>query len=232
MKDQYFGDENDYHKYGLLRSIIRVGDFRTLAVWMLTPDDGSPDGRFIRYLEDPVKWSQFDPNLFDQFNTRIEEFMIAFGALIFVLFCVGLILAIVFWLVRLTAQAGMIDAASRLDAGEEVTLGAALSAGWQRLLKMVGLDLVIAAIFIVFGLFMGSSVGLATIWPLSQIIAWHRLFGWFAVSLPACVFGEGIAFAADFAHTTVPLVALSISCITGLELIRLQARKSLRPNLR
>ena len=84
---------------------------------------------------------------------------------------------------------------------------------------------------VVFGLFMGGSVGLATILPLSQIIAWPRLFGWFAVSLPAWVLGEGIAFAADFAHATVPLVALAISCLTGLELLRLQARKTFTPNM-
>jgi hypothetical protein len=83
-----------------------------------------------------------------------------------------------------------------------------------------------------FGLFMGSSVGLATIWPLSQIIAWPRLFGWFAISLPAWVLGERIAFAADFAHATVPLVALAISCLTGLELLRLQISTSAKSDFR
>ena len=33
MKDQYFGDINDYRKYGLLRPIIASSG------WMLTPDD-------------------------------------------------------------------------------------------------------------------------------------------------------------------------------------------------
>ncbi len=100
----------------------------------------------------------FDPNMIDQFGTQMEEFWIAFGALFLVLICVGFIVGIILWLVRLTAQAGMIDAASRLDAGEEVTLGAALSAGWQRLMGMVGLDLVIAAIFILFGIVMAVLV--------------------------------------------------------------------------
>ncbi len=96
----------------------------------------------------------FDPNLIEQFGSRMQEFWIAFGVLILGLICVAFIVGIILWLVRLTAQAGMIDAASRLDAGEEVTFGAAISAGWRRLMGMVGLDLVIAAIFIVFGIVM------------------------------------------------------------------------------
>ena len=100
----------------------------------------------------------FDPNLIEQFGSRMQEFWIAFGALILGLICVAFILGIILWLVRLTAQAGMIDAASRLDAGEEVTFGAAISAGWRRLMGMVGLDLVIAAIFIVFGIVMALLV--------------------------------------------------------------------------
>lgn len=64
MKDQYFGDINDYRKYGLLRAIIRASGFRILVAWMLTPDDGSTDGKLISYLEHPGKWSRHDPVLF------------------------------------------------------------------------------------------------------------------------------------------------------------------------
>lgn len=71
MKDQYFGDINDYRKYGLLRSIIRLGEFRLLATWMLTSDDGSTDGKFVSYLEDPAKWSNHDPILFG----RLKELL-------------------------------------------------------------------------------------------------------------------------------------------------------------
>jgi hypothetical protein len=49
MKNQYFGDVNDYAKYGLLRVFspyLRVG-----VVWMMTPDDSSNDGRKMGYLE-------------------------------------------------------------------------------------------------------------------------------------------------------------------------------------
>ena len=66
MKNQYFGDVNDYMKYGLLRSIIRVTKFRVLVAWMLTPDDGSPDGNLTSYLEKPVEWRHHDSELFDE----------------------------------------------------------------------------------------------------------------------------------------------------------------------
>lgn len=49
MKNQYFGDVNDYEKYGLLRALSRR--LTVAVIWMLTPDDGSNDGRKTRYLE-------------------------------------------------------------------------------------------------------------------------------------------------------------------------------------
>jgi hypothetical protein len=63
MKDQYFGDINDYRKYGLLRAIIRTTGFRIMVAWMLTPDDQSTDGKFVSYLEHPDKWAHHDPVL-------------------------------------------------------------------------------------------------------------------------------------------------------------------------
>lgn len=65
MKDQYFGDINDYRKYGLLRAISDVTQLQTLVAWMLTPDDGSTDGKFTAYLEQPKVWRAHDSALFD-----------------------------------------------------------------------------------------------------------------------------------------------------------------------
>jgi len=73
MKDQYFGDINDYRKYGLLRAIIRASGFRILVAWMLTPDDGSTDGKFIAYLEHPDKWSRHDPVLFQKIKELLAS---------------------------------------------------------------------------------------------------------------------------------------------------------------
>ena len=73
MKDQYFGDINDYRKYGLLRSIIRASTFRLLVAWMLTPDDESTDGKFITYLENPERWSGHDPVLFQTIRALLAR---------------------------------------------------------------------------------------------------------------------------------------------------------------
>jgi hypothetical protein len=63
MKHQYFGDVNDYVKYGLLRCFAAAG-FRVGVLWMLTPEDGRPDGRKTKYLSRPEKWKHHDPHLF------------------------------------------------------------------------------------------------------------------------------------------------------------------------
>ena len=64
MKNQYFGDINDYRKYGLLRALQSKGGGKLLVAWMLTPDDGSRDGGFRAYLQDRATWRQYDPDLF------------------------------------------------------------------------------------------------------------------------------------------------------------------------
>jgi hypothetical protein len=65
MKDQYFGDINDYRKYGLLRILQSKGGSKLLVAWMLTPNDVRNDGNNRAYLKEPKKWKPYDPNLFD-----------------------------------------------------------------------------------------------------------------------------------------------------------------------
>jgi len=65
MKHQYFGDENDYLKYSLLRSLSGDGNLRVMVSWMLTPNDSSKDGRKTGYLQKPAKWRPYDPLIFD-----------------------------------------------------------------------------------------------------------------------------------------------------------------------
>ncbi len=71
MKDQYFGDVNDYRKYGLLRGLSQEGHFRLGVCWMLTPNDGRSDGGFIEYLSLPGRWRQFDLPLFDSMKQAL-----------------------------------------------------------------------------------------------------------------------------------------------------------------
>ena len=73
MKNQYFGDINDYRKYGLLRAIVRCTGLRLLVTWMLTPDDGSTDGKLVSYLNEPSKWAHHDPVLFRGLKELLES---------------------------------------------------------------------------------------------------------------------------------------------------------------
>ena len=65
MKDQYFGDINDYRKYGLLRALAGRGELDMCVAWMLTPNDEGRDGGFRTYLREPAKWRGCDPELYD-----------------------------------------------------------------------------------------------------------------------------------------------------------------------
>ena len=76
MKDQYFGDINDYRKYGLLRSLTNNGaNFNVGVCWMLTPDDNSNDGgkKKLHYLRksNVRKWEPFDPRLYATIRQKI-----------------------------------------------------------------------------------------------------------------------------------------------------------------
>ena len=71
MKDQYFGDINDYLKYGLLREIARQAGLQVALCWLLTPNDGGSDGRRTTYLEQAARYRDFDPELFDVLGAAV-----------------------------------------------------------------------------------------------------------------------------------------------------------------
>ncbi len=63
MKNQWFGDINDYYKYGFLRFITRYTGLRIGICWMLTKNDGRNPN--TGYLTRPEIWRHYDPNLYD-----------------------------------------------------------------------------------------------------------------------------------------------------------------------
>jgi hypothetical protein len=69
MKAQYFGDENDYRKYALLRLLATLGRFKIGVCWMLTPADERSDGGKRSFIQRPAKWLALDPDLFDLMAT-------------------------------------------------------------------------------------------------------------------------------------------------------------------
>lgn len=74
MKHQYFGDINDYRKYGLIRCLCGLGALATNICWMLTPDtEGNRDGKNTSYLSHPETWRHYDPDLFDCLQVLINQ---------------------------------------------------------------------------------------------------------------------------------------------------------------
>jgi len=72
MKNQYFGDINDYRKYGLLRALAESSGLPLGVCWLLTAPDQRPDGEFRKYLEQPARWRRHDPDLYDGLQ-RLRE---------------------------------------------------------------------------------------------------------------------------------------------------------------
>jgi hypothetical protein len=72
VKDQYFGDVNDFRKYGLLRLLVIPDRLRLGVCWMLTAPDGKKDGNRRDYLGHPEKYKYRDPALFDWLRQVVE----------------------------------------------------------------------------------------------------------------------------------------------------------------
>ena len=127
---------------------------------------GGGGGNNANYTLDGSEFENMPFETIPEISENIVAIMAAAGAIVAGLLCFLFIIGIILWLVRLTAQAGMIDAAYRLDAGEKMTFGEAISAGWHKLGRMVGLNIVLFGAFfllmmIVFALLamMGLGVG-------------------------------------------------------------------------
>lgn len=73
MKNQYFGDVNDYRKYSLLRHLEQSTGLSLALCWMLTPSDGSNDGQSTQYLRNPQSWRHIDLPLFDFLSRTVIE---------------------------------------------------------------------------------------------------------------------------------------------------------------
>jgi hypothetical protein len=73
MKNQYFGDINDYRKYGLLRLLSANGNLRVGVCWMLTAPDSRSDGKFIDYIHKNEKYCRYDSDLFNILKTCLSD---------------------------------------------------------------------------------------------------------------------------------------------------------------
>ena len=71
MKHQYFGDVNDYAKYGILRCIA-AEELKIGVCWMLTPNDASTHGKKTQYLSQPKQWQHHDSELFSHLALTLD----------------------------------------------------------------------------------------------------------------------------------------------------------------
>jgi hypothetical protein len=53
--------------------MLAKGNINVLISWMLTPNDVSVDGKRVQYLNNPLRWRSYDPELFD---ALYEEVMV------------------------------------------------------------------------------------------------------------------------------------------------------------
>jgi hypothetical protein len=133
---------------------------------------------------------------------RAELFWSQYGFLIIITVCVLLIIGIVLWLISLVAQAGLIDAVDRIDEGQSSSFGEAWAAGTSKLLSLVGLSLLLALPFIIFGL-IAAAVGVGAVMTDGGNI--FALFG-VVVACLACV----IAILAIFIQILYPFAQRAI----------------------
>lgn len=71
MQDNYAGDIGDYGKFGLLHAVSRA--FSLGINWYRTEYPGGPDGKLTRYLDMPVQFRHYNPELFDSLRHIVKE---------------------------------------------------------------------------------------------------------------------------------------------------------------
>jgi hypothetical protein len=109
---------------------------------------GSSGSNFNFSMPGPSGTDPFPSDSFNEFTTFWGDY----GGLVVGLVCFFFILGIVFWLVRLAAQGGLIESVDRIEAGEKMSFGSAFSAGVARIWSLVGLNLLLNLPFIIVGL--------------------------------------------------------------------------------
>jgi hypothetical protein len=96
----------------------------------------------VQSLADPMEGLPMQE--MEQALAQFEQIIAGATIAIIVLSCVFVLLGIVLWLVRLVAEAGLVDAVNKIEDGRKSSFGEALSGGAAVLLRMVGLKILLA----------------------------------------------------------------------------------------
>jgi hypothetical protein len=134
---------------------------------------------------------QMDQNtLPPDIEQNIERLLAQYGWMLAGIGCLLVFLGFLFWLVRLSAQAALIDTALRLEAGKKVSLGAAFTAGVARLDRFVGIHLLLYGPFILLG-FIGLIASMVT----AGAAVYAAILSPETANVQALIGSMGIAFA-------------------------------------
>jgi hypothetical protein len=85
---------------------------------------------------------------YERAYTHFQEFFAAYAAVFIALACVAAVLGLIFWLIKLVAEAGLVDGVNKIEDGQKSNFGSAMSAGAAVLLRMIGLRIILALPFI------------------------------------------------------------------------------------
>ncbi|MFN2223424.1 MAG: hypothetical protein ACK2UH_12780 [Candidatus Promineifilaceae bacterium] len=119
------------------------------------------------------------------FGERVDIFLAHFAPIVIGLMCLVVFVGVLFWLIRLTAQAGLISAADRLHNGEKVTLVEALRSGLSKLGRMIGIYLILYGPFLLLAFIMavlvlalvGTAIGFEFADWGQEFVPWMASFG-------------------------------------------------------
>lgn len=160
--------------------------------------------------------SGLNPNDLNQPLQQLRQFWAEFGPLVLTLTAVVIVLGVIVWLLRLIAEAGLIDAVQQIEQTESPGLGGSFRAGGRYLGRMIGLNLVLYGPLWLFGLLMAAA-GLVVFGSLlvTQDMAPLRSIGVLGVCLVpiACVlaiYGVVAAFVYPFAQRGIIITRLGV----------------------
>jgi hypothetical protein len=71
MQNRYAGDIGDFVKLGILRALSP--GYRLGVAWLFPDEEHKKDGRHICYLDQPLQWRHFDPQLFDALGEIVSS---------------------------------------------------------------------------------------------------------------------------------------------------------------
>ena len=101
--------------------------------------------------------SGFGPDGMPGMLQELRQFWAEFGPLVLTLVAVVIVLGLIVWLLRLIAEAGLIEAVQEIEQGQAPGLGGSFRAGGRYLGRMIGLNLVLFGPVWLVGILMGAA---------------------------------------------------------------------------